>query len=367
MTASTALRSDDAAQRILLRNHRWVLGTCLSAYAVDLALCWTGVWGYGGDAPLRLIVVGLGALLLGRMGVRRRVARTWEVTGFSLLTLALVVHALAAVRAQGPSADTLMASGLWLYLIYVYAFYVLEAWRGALFAGGVWTAVTVGALALGYRQAPPAAGLAALAQFQGAGLVAILLAAMLAGWRTALEQAQLRVEEAERQSLTDALTGQPNRRALQLHVRREIARSRRTGAPFGLLLLDLDHFKLLNDVHGHAFGDAVLVEVADVVRATLRTGDELGRWGGEEFVVVAADAAADEAMDLAERLRACLEEHDWPVGALSVSIGVTCYHGGDGLEHLFKRADDALYRAKELGRNRCELELPAGTGPHPPG
>ncbi|MEJ2357001.1 MAG: GGDEF domain-containing protein, partial [Deinococcales bacterium] len=208
----------------------------------------------------------------------------------------------------------------------------------------------------------PGVGIVAFVQYQAGGLVAIVLASALASWRTALGEANERAQQARRESLTDLLTGQWNRRALELAIRREVARSRRTGVPFSLILLDVDHFKALNDVHGHAAGDAVLMEVASVVRGGLRAGDELGRWGGEEFMVVAPDTRPDEALKLSERLRVRLQGHRWPRGSVTASFGVTAYRRGDDLEPLFERADEALYRAKQMGRNRCDLVLAGSRG-----
>lgn len=344
-------------QRIHLRNHLQVLAVGWLVYVADLAMSWSGRWSYGGDAPERLVLVALGAVFMGRLAVRRQVSRSWEVAGFSLLATALLAHVVVAVQARGPSAATLLASGLWLYLVYVYAFYVLSVRTARWFAGIVWLASGVAAVPAFLGPNVGGGDLVAFVQFKGGGLVAIVLASALSAWRTALGEANLRAEQAERESLTDLLTGQPNRRAMQLAVHRELARSRRTGAPFSLILLDIDSFKVLNDAHGHGVGDAVLMELARELRDGLRAGDELGRWGGEEFLLVAPATGTDDALQLAERLRGRLESHAWQVGQVTASFGVTTSRPGDGLEHLFKRADDALYRAKELGRNRCEVEL----------
>ena len=356
------MRSQASAgiQRIHLRNHLQVLSVGWLVYVADVAMSWSGRYGYGGDAPERLALVVLGLVFMVRLVVRRRVSRAWEVAGFSLLAGAFLIHAVLALQVRGVSATTLLASGLWLYLIYVYAFYVLSVRAARWFAGGAWLASGLAALPALLGPGVGGADVVAFVRYQGGGLVAIVLASALSAWRTALGEAQLRVEQAERDSLTDLLTGQPNRRALQLAVHRELARSRRSGAPFSLILLDIDSFKVLNDVHGHGVGDAVLMELALELRDGLRAGDELGRWGGEEFLLVAPATGPEDALQLAERLRGRLEALAWQVGRVTASFGVTTYRRGDGLEHLFKRADDALYRAKELGRNRCELEL-AGT------
>ncbi len=352
-------------ERIHLRNHLQVLLVGWFVYVADVALSRTGMWGYGGDVPARLLVILIGAVFIVRLLVRRAVSRPWELTGLVLLTIAFLAHAFLALTVQGLSAATLLSAGLWLYLIDIYAFYVLSARSARWFTGVSWSLIWLAGLPAALAPATTFADVAAFLQFQGGGLVAIVLASALAAWRTALGEAQVRMQEAERESLTDLLTGQANRRATELAVRREIARSRRSGSPFALILFDIDGFKVLNDVHGHGAGDAVLMELAAVVRDTLRTEDELGRWGGEEFLVVAPNTGADEALGLAERLRAVLELHAWDVRPVTASFGVTAYRRGDVLERLVERADDALYRAKARGRNCCELEPPGGGGEAP--
>ncbi len=343
------------------RNHLQVLLVGWAVYVVDVIVSWNGVWGYGGDAPERVLFILIGAVFIVRLLVRRAVAPAWERTGFVLLTLAFLGHAFLSISVQGLSASTLLSAGLWLYLVYVYAFYVLSARGARWYTGATWVLAWLAGLPAALSPSATAASLAAFVQFQGGGLVAIIVASALAVWRTALGEAQVRVQEAEQDSLTDLLTAQANRRGAELAVRRELARARRTGEPFGLILLDIDHFKELNDTYGHRIGDAVLSELARVVRETLRGEDELGRWGGEEFVVVAPNTGPDEALHLAERLRVRLEAHRWQAGSVTASFGVTVYRRGDDLERLVRRADDAMYRAKGLGRNRCELE-PAPSG-----
>jgi diguanylate cyclase (GGDEF)-like protein len=348
-------------ESIRRRNHLQVLLVGWVVYVVDVGLSWNGTWGYGGDAPERLLFILLGAVFIVRLLVRRAVARGWELAGFVLLTAAFLAHLFVSLTVQGLSASTLLSAGLWLYLVYVYAFYVLSARGARWFTGATWALAWLVGLPAALSPSTTAANLAAFIQFQGGGLVAVILASALAVWRTALGEAQARVQEAERESLTDLLTAQANRRGTEITVRRELARARRTGETFGLILLDIDHFKDLNDAYGHRVGDAVLSELARVVRDTLRTEDELGRWGGEEFVVVAPNTGPEEGLRLAERLRERLEAHRWQAGSVTASFGVTVHRRGDDLEQLVRRADAAMYRAKALGRNRCELE-PAALG-----
>jgi len=160
----------------------------------------------------------------------------------------------------------------------------------------------------------------------------------------------------EKQAITDALTGTFNRRKFNDLATFEVARARRYGQPLSLFILDVDHFKRVNDTYGHAVGDAVLRELAEIVSAEIRVVDSLARWGGEEFVVLSPGVAGSGSAELAERVRAMVGAHVFPgVGRVTVSMGVTEYASGDTPDALFARADAALFRAKEGGRDRVVL------------
>jgi diguanylate cyclase (GGDEF)-like protein len=171
--------------------------------------------------------------------------------------------------------------------------------------------------------------------------------------------------ELHRDARTDALTGLDNRRAVQERAPLELKRAHRAGVPISLLLCDIDHFKNINDRHGHEAGDAVLRSVAATLRATVRETDLLGRWGGEEFLAVLVDADAGHAADVAERMRANIAAT--PVAGVpeppTISIGVSTRPRvesvADVWEALLKEADTHLYRAKSAGRNRVVTLLDA--------
>jgi len=156
------------------------------------------------------------------------------------------------------------------------------------------------------------------------------------------------------QAHTDELTGAHNRRYFMRLGREEIARSLRYDRPLSLLLLDLDHFKLINDRFGHDIGDEVLRRFSRLCRRTLREPDIFGRLGGEEFSVIIPEETIDGALKTAERLRAAVEEEFAPTAQqLTVSIGVTQMQSTDSsISDLLKRADAMMYQAKHLGRNR---------------
>ena len=165
------------------------------------------------------------------------------------------------------------------------------------------------------------------------------------------------VSELKRASRHDPLTGLLNRRAIDEALAAEVQRVRRLGAPFSVLMLDVDHFKPINDTHGHAAGDRALQHLATLLSSQMRDIDRVGRYGGEEFVVLLPGTPQEQAHGLAQRLceKVAALPPMWRDAPLpvTVSIGVAEWLGdSDGLPALMARADAALYRAKEDGRNR---------------
>jgi diguanylate cyclase (GGDEF)-like protein len=160
----------------------------------------------------------------------------------------------------------------------------------------------------------------------------------------------------------DVLTGVHNRRSLTDAGLHELDRARRYDRPLTVAMIDVDHFKQVNDAHGHAVGDEVLRAVVRGTQALLRGSDLLGRWGGEEFVVVLPETALGAAQLVLDRVRAALETTPTLVGDLrvsvTVSIGIAEWTGIESLQSLVERADQACYAAKRAGRNRVELALP---------
>jgi diguanylate cyclase (GGDEF)-like protein len=163
---------------------------------------------------------------------------------------------------------------------------------------------------------------------------------------------------AEIRAATDGLTGLPNKRAVADALKRTFAQASATKAPLALLLLDLDHFKQVNDQRGHAMGDQVLASVGAALRGVLRVRDFAGRNGGEEFAVLLPETETAAALEIAERIRAAIAEISLSGTEVSVtvSIGVAGFPGhANTLERLERLADAALYVAKRQGRNRVEL------------
>ncbi len=158
----------------------------------------------------------------------------------------------------------------------------------------------------------------------------------------------------ERAVATDPLTGVGNRRAFMEAAIREFARFERNGRTFSLLILDIDHFKIVNDELGHVAGDDALVAVAGTCKSLLRQSDLFCRWGGEEFVALLPDTTCDQARRVAEKLRISIAGLAPPGGRhLTCSIGIATAHAGHrSVDDILREADQQLYRAKTTGRNR---------------
>ncbi|MCK5129617.1 MAG: diguanylate cyclase [Clostridiales bacterium] len=181
-----------------------------------------------------------------------------------------------------------------------------------------------------------------------------------------LKESNLQLEEDQRQlkalnkqleklSQTDPLTKLANRLKINLSLEDEVYRTDFRGRTFSIMLLDIDNFKLVNDQYGHQVGDCVLIDIAKILKDNSRRMDLVGRWGGEEFIIILTDTHQDGALSMAEKLRGNIEEYDFQdVGKVTASIGVGEYVKGMAIETFISKIDEALYRAKENGRNCVE-------------
>lgn len=221
-------------------------------------------------------------------------------------------------------------------------------------AGGI----SLGVLALDIEERPSVDDERALAAF--ARLVGIAL--VHARTRRALDAAH---EETRRQSLTDELTGAYNVRHVMHRLREEIEFARRHSDCVALVVIDGDSMKAVNDVHGHAEGNHLLVQMTSAMRTTLRLSDVLGRFGGDEFVLVLPRTCPEDALAAAERLRAAVAVREFHTSAgaplrATVSVGIASFpRDGSTADDLFRAADRALYAAKQSGRDRV---MPASGG-----
>ena len=165
-----------------------------------------------------------------------------------------------------------------------------------------------------------------------------------------------RSRELETLAKTDSLTGAFNRQGIEEAVKQGLWEWRHSRKPFSIVMMDVDHFKAVNDQYGHAAGDLVLTKISALVHEHIRATDLFARWGGEEFVLVCRNTRMNYAEHVARKLKDLIAQQDFAeIGRVTASFGVASLKGGEGVDALFKAADKALYLAKERGRNRVEV------------
>ncbi|GGL17197.1 GGDEF domain-containing protein [Deinococcus radiotolerans] len=306
-------------------------------------------------------------LLLSLLLVKNAVFITWlwrapgqfQVVGALELTGEILagLYRMRDVLLVDHTAHGLSGYSYWLALPYLVASLTLPA--GAALAAAAPYLLALGALGVAYWLTPGVPGDQREAN-TNAWLQMLLMHATFMAVITLQQQLRRRyahaVAQAERrsaQALLDPLTGLPGRRALHdlLDAPHDV---------MSVVYVDLDHFKRVNDTFGHDVGDDVLRHVAHAARASVRAGDDVGRWGGEEFLMLIRGDAAGAAL-IAARLRAHLRDHPHPVvGAVTLSCGVAQREPGEAISSALRRADQALYAAKRAGRDTVELAVPPG-------
>ena len=361
-----------AAQGWLLGDHPGIrqgvkrLLWTLPSYAFAMLVLWVGVWAGVIDAHDALGVslyslFGLGLFFgLVRAGVG---LRTKEPT----LALPHVLFSISTVALSYLTIETARPMALqWLCLILMFDMRRLTA-RQSLFAaffGIALTAIAVGlGHQLGWTQVEP------MAEWINGSIAAVSVPVLLVVARTGsrLRQQMFRQREqladtlaqVQRLSIRDGLTGAFNRAHAQSQLEEEARRQQRHHRAFCLALLDIDHFKRVNDDHGHAVGDAVLKAFVGCVQQALSNAQPLARWGGEEFLLLLPECDLDGAMHLMATVQQAVDEHDWgmvsPGLSVSFSAGVCQHDGAAPLHATLERADQALYQAKASGRNCTRL------------
>lgn len=167
----------------------------------------------------------------------------------------------------------------------------------------------------------------------------------------------VKIKKLEHMASTDTLTKLFNRHKLNDVLEKEIALSRTISSPLSIIFIDIDHFKKVNDTYGHAVGDKVLIEIANIIKSTTRAGDIAARWGGEEFMITLQSTDTANALIVAEKLRVSVEKHNFEsIGNITISLGVTEYLNNESEHAFIKRVDEALYEAKETGRNKTVIK-----------
>jgi diguanylate cyclase (GGDEF)-like protein len=305
-------------------------------------------------------LVGLNLALAIGVATRRIPLRAVEWVLFAGPVAALLGRWLLWVFGTPPGANddaAVLATMIWVGLLFPLSFLAFGTRRGVQLCLGIYLAFAVAIAPLVLWPAADTISDDVLAMsaigFASLYLGVIALLWVLASRLEQLVASQARAEILQTQASTDVLTGVANRRTLDDAMDRAIAGARRSGRPVSVIVIDLDRFKQVNDVHGHEVGDRVLVAVVDHLSATVREADLLGRWGGEEFVLLAPDTLHADAVALAERCRAALHGVSTdPVGVVTASFGVATLAADDDARSLMRRADLALYAAKREGRDR---------------
>ncbi|MGH3086107.1 MAG: GGDEF domain-containing protein [Rubrobacteraceae bacterium] len=319
-----------------------VTGVFVAAIVSDVAV----LWGIGaGKAPLKVVE---------------------EVIYFTAGGLLVVVLILGLYLADDALQARIAVTGfyLWMPVAYIVIFLTQDT-RGAL-----WHAVPLYALIAcvsfprvlappGFVESPYGVPFS-LAQLYLSSAVMISTLFLFSRIKDWLLESEVVIERMKHLAETDDLTGLYNRRRVSRLLEEEMERGRRHELPLSIIVFDIDDFKRVNDEFGHEVGDAVLAEVARLVGENLRESDGFGRWGGEEFLIVAPETRRKSAYRLADRVRAIIEGHDFGLKTrISASFGVSEFGVRDSGTVLLKRADVALYRAKTRGKNRVETEAAA--------
>jgi len=338
---------------------RLVLMTILALAWMSSGIAWLLMESLGQSSPVLRGVFGLNAVFhpVVFFIAWRRLLPLRVVDLACLLFAAGICAACMALRLYSPEHGAridLQPLYLWIPVIYVFAFTLPDHRTSLAISLAILTLfVSISLPYLAFNLDQPFGNFTIQLHLVSAVLIAALY--FFASHRHRFQLAQFTVDELARLANTDELTKIANRRRMSEAIAYELIRFARYGHTFSIILIDIDHFKTVNDRFGHAVGDKTLVALAARVTDLLRDVDTLGRWGGEEFVVILPETRFDETLHKASALcghvaaRPLVGEHP-----LSVSCGVTSVAAGDTADSLLQRADVALYAAKRRGRNRAE-------------
>ncbi|MCQ4165440.1 GGDEF domain-containing protein [Tahibacter harae] len=344
----------------------WRIGTLLQA-------CGCILFAVQQFMPAELVLpLGNGLVMLGVAGCWRAMRQFYGLPDRWILLLPALLGTLGIWWFAGPQPDFIarivIASLAWCVMLVAAAWTVLAATRreqalSARVLAGIFAVLALFMLLRGvYFVVMPGAAGTIVDRSSWINALTPMLAAVLPviGTTGFLLLCSDRIRRQwERAASTDYLTGLANRRTIAALGAQRLAQAARGSGGFALALVDIDHFKAINDRHGHEAGDLALQQVARLLQAAAGSGDLAGRQGGEEFVVLLAAAGAAQALAAAGRLREAVRAQPLQLGAapvaITVSIGVAVAQGEHSLDDLLRRADAALYQAKAAGRDRVEL------------
>ncbi len=327
--------------------------------AVIRNVAWVGIAAHTGFVPMFALLGHPRLAAFNVVSVAMWVAawlanrRGRSTLGMGLLAVEVVAHAALCVLTLG------WQSGFQYYVIPLIPFVMFNDRLGrrsvVVISAGVFAAL------LALRAVAPEVGaggavggaLAVVLRYANLAIPLVALALVSFHFRSASTSAERRMESM---ALTDPLTGLLNRRSMEQRLREAAHGFARSGRPFSVVMADVDHFKRVNDVHGHAVGDRVLRAVATLFGEGLRAHDAVARWGGEEFLLLLPETEAVGACEVAERLRAAAEGRlagaAGVAGGVTMTFGVAVLEGGMRVGECLKRADEAMYAGKAAGRNR---------------
>ena len=274
----------------------------------------------------------------------------------AVVIFTLLGHALYVDYPSDVAQLTLIGMYIWLPILYLFTFLAAGARHALRLSLGLYSFTVIFTLphALQTLNADNIfGGFSALGNIYLSHGVLITGLYFLASYQNYLHQAEGKASVLARLAYTDALTSIANRRQMELYISSEILREQRYGRAFSVILIDIDNFKIVNDNYGHDVGDRVLKNLAEALQSRTRASDHVGRWGGEEFVIVTPETDLAEACALAEHIcnyiRNAVLLDGYP---LTLSLGVASFQIGDSVTSLIKRADEALYEAKKTGKDR---------------
>ena len=348
-----------------------VLLATLSVWALDWPLP-SGSWVWIVSVPVVIGWVGVLAIASLVERVPMRVIEAAALFGCEVTLVALLSYALLASPRPHDALTVLLWVSPWTpaILLGVFVTFELRAAVGLATASVALLAAFVLAHYFTYGRSGGAPELAVTAASTGLLSVNAFFATglfLLARLKHRYGEMQAAQEVLTRLANTDELTGIANRRNIIRACDKEMARRARNPRPFSAILFDIDHFKRVNDKLGHPTGDEVLKRITDVMNAALREGDDFGRLGGEEFLILAYDTDLSTAASLADRLRAVLaSDRVTGLPRVTASFGVTAALPDDSTSAMLSRADRALYAAKQRGRDRVEVQaawVPSSTPP----
>ena len=286
--------------------------------------------------------------------------RKLETAAFTLLCSQYILADLLYIVFSPFTGQALYAeasSDMWVVtIIILLSFLFFKPKQALMLSGGL---IILSTLAVGFRATQlvdgDVASILKLIKQAIYFLICVYLIHALSLFRNIAKSAQSEAKEYEILAYFDQLTGIANRRKLMEVLNKEIAYAKRYTTPLSIIIFDIDHFKKVNDKYGHNVGDLVLKEVANSVANTVRSSDSFGRWGGEEFLCILPNTKADFSFELAERLRIGIADSLIDDGPdITASFGIAQLNHLDTIDNFIARADQALYSAKEQGRNRCK-------------